>query len=299
MHVDADMDFRVLGSLSIREDGEELIHTTGKPRQLLALLLLNEPHRVSTSSLITELWDDTPPPRAMTTLQTHIFYLRQEFARKLDVTRGVVAQDLLQTCAGGYQMHLGRTSFDLPEFHRLRTMAQTLLHTGDNLGASRVLSEALGLWRGPALLDVDHGRLLRAAVAELDESRLDTLTLFFGTRLELGRHREILTELARLVVRHPHHEELHAQFMVALYRSGYRTRALEVFDELRRNMLDELGVAPSGRVARLQHAIRVADAAAVTAPAAPPAGSTTVAARAAPSPWAAAAPPSRPARGQR
>ncbi len=267
MHLGSGIDFRVLGSLSIQEnDGEELIHTTGKPRQLLALLLLNEPHRVSTNSLITELWDDTPPPQAMTTLQTHIFYLRKEFAQKLGVSRGVIARDLLRTRDGGYQLDLGRTFFDLREFHRLRTMARTLPHTGDHAGASRVLSEALGLWRGPALLDVDHGRLLRAAVAELDESRLDTLTLFFGIQLEMGRHHEILSELARLVVRHPHHEELHAQFMIALYRSGYRTRALEVFDELRRNMLDELGVAPSTRIDRLRHAIGVADAVAVVPP---------------------------------
>jgi DNA-binding SARP family transcriptional activator len=259
------MDFRVLGSLSIQEDGEELIHTTGKPRQLLALLLLNEPYRVSTGSLITELWDDTPPRRAKTTLQTHIFHLRTEFARKLDVTRGLIAQDLLQTRDGGYQINLGKTSFDLRDFHRLRFLAQTLLNTDDVLGASQVLSEALGLWRGPALLDVDHGRLLRAAVAELDQSRLDTLALFFGTQLDMSRHREILSELARLVVRHPHHEELHAEFMIALYRSGYRTRALEVFDELRRNMHDELGTAPSARITRLRHVIQVADAAALDA----------------------------------
>lgn len=259
------MDFRVLGSLSIRKDGEELIHTTGKPRQLLALLLLNESYRVSTSSLITELWDDTPPRRAMTTLQTHVFYLRTEFARKLDVTRGLVAQDLLQTRDGGYQINLGGTSFDLPEFHRLRSSAQTLLNSGDALGASQVLSKALGLWRGPALLDVEHGRLLRAAVAELDQCRLDTLTLFFGTQLDMRRHRAILSELARLVVRHPHHEELHAQFMIALYRSGYRTRALEVFDELRRNMREDLGTAPSTRITRLRHIIRVANATAMDA----------------------------------
>ncbi|WP_188316520.1 AfsR/SARP family transcriptional regulator [Solihabitans fulvus] len=257
------MEFRVLGSLSIRDNGEELIHTAGKPRQLLALLLLNEPHRVSTSSLITELWDDTPPQRAMTTLQTHIFYLRKEFASKLGVTSGVIAHGLLQTRDGGYQINICRNSFDLTEFQRLRNRAQMLLHSGDTLDASRVLSEALGLWRGPALMDVEHGRLLRAAVAELDESRLDTLTLFFGTQLELDRHREILSDLARLVVRHPHHERLHARYMLALYRSGYRAQALKVFDELRRNMLDELGMAPSASIARLRQAIQVADTAAV------------------------------------
>jgi DNA-binding SARP family transcriptional activator len=261
----ARLKFCVLGSLSIQEDGEELIRTSGKPRQLLALLLLNEPYRVSTKSLVAELWDDAPPWRAMATLQTHIFHLRTEFAQKLDVSRDVIAQDLLQTRDGGYQINLGETSFDLPEFHRLRSTAQTLLTTGDALAASQVLSEALGLWRGPALLDVDHGRLLRAAVAELDQYRLDTLTLFFGTQLDMGRHREIVSELARLVVRHPHHEELHAQFMIALYRSGYRTRALDVFEDLRRNMHDELGTAPSAGIAKLCHAIRVADTAAMDA----------------------------------
>ena len=147
--------------------------------------------------------------------------------------------------------------------------------------------------RGPALLDVEHGRLLRAAVADLDESRLDTLSLFFNTQLIVGQHREMLTELARLVVRYPHHERLHTQFMIALYQSGYRTQALKVYDELARNMLTELDMAPSSQIAELRQAIHAADTAAVddatrripprrTASAAPPHG-------------AAAAPASRPA----
>jgi len=259
------MEYRILGPLSIQDDGVDLVHATGKLRQLLALLLLNEPRRVSTSSLVTELWDDAPPRRVATTLQTHIFYLRTEFARKLGVPRDVVARDLLQTRDGGYQVNLGKAYFDLPEFYRLRSFAQALLNTGDTLGANQILREALGLWRGPALLDVDHGRLLRDAVADLDQSRLDTLVLFFGTQLDMGRHREMLSELARLVVRYPHHEELHIQFMTALCRSGYRPRALEVFAELRRNMRDELGIAPSTRVSKLWHVIRDADGEAMDA----------------------------------
>nr|MDT0660585.1 AfsR/SARP family transcriptional regulator [Micromonospora sp. DSM 115978] len=279
------MEFRVLGSLSVQQDGEELIHHTGKLRQILALLLVNEPYRVSTNSLILELWDDAPPRRAKTTLQTHVLHLRTEFARALGVTRDSIAQDLLQTSDGGYKINSGGIAYDLPEFRRLRSLAQTLLNTGDTLGAGRALSEALGLWRGPALLNVDQGGLLRAVVAELDESRLDMLGLFFGTQLDLGRPREILSELARLVVRYPHREGLHAQFMIALYRSGYRTRALEMFEELRRNMYDELGIAPSTWIDRLRHAIVDADTAVidtlgghlnattvVTAPRAVPAG---------------------------
>lgn len=252
----------MLGPSSVQEDGQELLHITGKPRQLLVLLLLNEPYRVSTSSLITELWGDTPPRCALTTLQSHISRLRTEFARRLGVTREDIAHDLLQTRDGGYRIDLGDGWFDLHEFHRLRFVARTM-DTGDVLRTSRVLGEALGLWRGPALPDVDHGALLHAAVAELDRSRLDTLALFFGTQLALGRHRELLSDLARLVVRYPRHEDLHAQFMIALYRSGYRVRALEVFDGLRRSMRDELGTAPSTRLIRLWRAVRDADAAAV------------------------------------
>ncbi|WP_370353612.1 BTAD domain-containing putative transcriptional regulator [Catenulispora sp. EB89] len=247
-----DMEFRVLGSVSVRQDGAELVHAIGKPRQVLALLLINGPHRVSAKSLITELWDDAPPRRAMTTLQTHVLQLRKELARNLGVSRDTVARDLLQTHDGGYRLALGAAEFDLPEFHRLRAMAQAALNAGDSLVASRVLSEALGLWRGPVLADVEHGRLLHAAAAELDRARLETLVLFFDTRLSMNRHREILSELTRLVVRHPHHEDLHARLMLALYRSGYRVRALEVYEELCRNMHNDLGVRPSASIARLR-----------------------------------------------
>lgn len=251
----------MLGSLSVREDGAELIRATGKPRQLLALLVINGPHTVSAKSLITELWDDAPPRQAMTTLQTHVLRLRAEFAQNLGVSRDTIASELLQTRNGGYQINLGESMFDLPRFRCLRSSAQARLNIGDVLGAGRVLSEALGLWRGPALLDIDHGRLLHACVAELERGRLDALALFFDTQLAMNRHYEILSELTRLVVRHPHHEELHALLMIALCRSGYRIRALEVFDELKRNLHDELGIAPSARITRLRELVWTADAA--------------------------------------
>lgn len=253
------MDFRALGSMSVQENGEELLKAAGKPRQLLALLLLNEPYRVPNSALITELWDDAPPQHPMTTLQTHIFYLRKEFARTVGVESGVIAQELLQTHNGGYRINLGDARFDLREFHRLRNQAQALLHAGDQLGAGPVVCEALRRWRGPALLDVEHGRLLHAAVAKLDESRLDTLAMFFCTQLATGRHREILSELARLVVRHPHHERLRIQFAIALHQSGYRPQALQALDELPRAGLQSAGRELSEWVAGLRHAIQVDD----------------------------------------
>src|SRR3954449_5262668 len=101
------MDVRVLGPMSVREKAGELIPSAGKPRQLLALLLLNESHPVTTGALISELWDEAPPRSVMTTLQTHIMRLRRAFAQGLGLDPREVARRLLQTRNGGYQLNLG------------------------------------------------------------------------------------------------------------------------------------------------------------------------------------------------
>lgn len=250
------MAYRVLGPLSVRRDGAEPVRVTGKPRRLLALLLLNQPHLVPAGALVAELWDDPPPVRAPATLQAHVSHLRAELARGLGVPRELVAGQVLRTGAGGYGLSLGGAAYDLPEFRRLRAAGEARLGAGDPAGAVAVLAEALALWRGPALADVDPGRLLAAAVAELDRSRVDTLALFLGAQLDLGRHREVSGELAGLVVRHPLHEPLHAHFMVALHRSGRRTRALAVFDRLRQALHEELGAAPSPGTVRVWQEVR-------------------------------------------
>jgi DNA-binding SARP family transcriptional activator len=108
-------------------------------------------------------------------------------------------------------------------------------------------------------MDVEHGPLMRAEVARLEQSRLTVTERKIATELRLGRHLDTLSELASLVVRHRFHEDLHAQFMLALHRSGNRNRALEVFHLLRSSMIDELGLEPSPKVQRLHHAILAAE----------------------------------------
>ncbi|WP_026416402.1 AfsR/SARP family transcriptional regulator [Actinomadura oligospora] len=254
------MEIRILGSLSVTEGDVELIPSAPKLRQILALLLFNESHVVPTGSLLTELWDESPPRSAMTTLQTHVLRFRVMLAERLGLTPAAVAGDILQTRRGGYRLTLGATSFDLREYRELEALGAEALRAGDRVAASHRFAEALDQWRGPALLDVAQGRLLRAAVARLDESRLNVLRLLLDAQLSEGRHREVLSVLARLVVHHPFDQGLHGQFMVALHRSGYRARALEVFARLREDMFRELGGGPSAELVRLRHMIRVSDA---------------------------------------
>jgi DNA-binding SARP family transcriptional activator len=101
--------------------------------------------------------------------------------------------------------------------------------------------------------------VLRVEAHGLEEGRLATWKQRIDADLALSRHHEILGELSSLAARHPLHEDLQAQYMIALYRAGRRTDALEAFHQLRGVLIDELGLEPSRRIQRIQHAILTGD----------------------------------------
>ncbi|WP_311737221.1 AfsR/SARP family transcriptional regulator [Streptomyces sp. Ag109_O5-1] len=67
------------------------------------------------------------------------------------------------------------------------------------------------------------------------------------------RFQEAVGEAVALVGDHPYHENPHAQLMRALYASGRRAAALEVYQSLRRRMTDGLGIPPSPSTTTLHH----------------------------------------------
>ena len=71
---------------------------------------------------------------------------------------------------------------------------------GDAAGARELFGQALGLWRGAALMDAAPlcSRLAGEA-ARLEEARLAVLEERIGCDLALGRHGEVAGELAGLV----------------------------------------------------------------------------------------------------
>jgi DNA-binding SARP family transcriptional activator len=132
------------------------------------------------------------------------------------------------------------------------------MDAGDFPGAARKLREALSLWSGAAFADVQTGAQLEMEAKRLDESRLCALDQRIEADLRLGRHRELLAELTVLTSRYRTHENLHAQFMLALHRSGRRGEALDVYHRLRGTLVRDLGLEPSTRLRRLQQSILMA-----------------------------------------
>jgi len=218
-------------------------------------MLLHTNQTVPVRALIQELWGNGQPASALTTLQTYILHLRKLFSSALAVPIPQIAKTVLLTTPGGYLFRCMSDDVDVHVYERLAAAGRRALAAGENAVAAELLVQAQGLWRGPALADVRAGELLEPQVKRLEESRLTTAEQSIEARLRLGRHHELLSELSGMLVQYPLHENLHAQFMVALHRSGRRQEALRVFQRLRTTMREELGLEPSRRLHLLQQAI--------------------------------------------
>ncbi|MDN3271657.1 AfsR/SARP family transcriptional regulator [Streptomyces sp. MA15] len=253
------MDIDVLGALSVRENGISVTPTAPKPRQVLALLALQADQVVPVRTLIDELWGERPPRSARTTLQTYVLQLRELISAALrrdpENTAGRTAKDVLVTLPGGYLLNTSDGTSDVHEFERLAGLGYRAMDADDFAGAARHLRDALGLWTGGALADVQTGAQLEIETRRLEETRLCALDQRIEADLRLGRHRELLGELTVLVSRHRTHENLHGQLMLALHRSGRRSEALEVYQRLRNALVRELGLEPSAGLRRMQRSI--------------------------------------------
>ncbi len=208
------MDYLLLGSLEVRDDDGPLPLGGAKQRALLALLLLHANHVVSRDRLVDELWGDSPPETAAQGVQVYVSRLRR-----------LLPAETLLTRPPGYLLAAAPETIDLRRFERLVADARM----ADPERASRLLREALELWRGPALAEFGEEPFSRAEAGRLEDLRLAALEERIEADLALGRHNELAGELEALIAAHPHRERLRAQLMLALYRSGRQAEALEAY----------------------------------------------------------------------
>ncbi|MFC1415970.1 AfsR/SARP family transcriptional regulator [Streptacidiphilus cavernicola] len=165
----------------------------------------------------------------------------------------------IRTVAPGYRVDVLDGELDEAEFLLGCRTGHSLLARGDHQGASRALAAALALWRGDPLTDLPQTADVLVRVRQLLETRLTAWQDRIAADLSLGRHQELVPELRGLAGAHPLREALHGQLMLALYRSGRQAEALEAFQALRRTLVDELGVEPSGPLRHLHSRILGSD----------------------------------------
>lgn len=254
-----DAEIKVLGSLEVSVNGTSVVPNASKPRHLLAILAMNVGKLVTSSTLIEELWANNAPRSAQSTLQTYVLTLRHHIREALPPREQDLVREILVTRHAGYQLQVDPESVDVIRYLRLAAAGRAAGAAGDYAGAERLLSEALSLWRAPVLLDVPVGPQLEIEAMRLTERRLGDLTLRIDMDLYLGRHHQLLGDLAALCARHPYMENFLGQFMLALYRSGRPGQALEVYLEMSTTIREHLGVDPSPRLRELHRAILTGD----------------------------------------
>ncbi|MFL5955370.1 MAG: BTAD domain-containing putative transcriptional regulator [Gaiellaceae bacterium] len=234
------MEFRVLGLL----EGPVGL-PGGKPRALLARLLLDAGRVVSAEALVDSLWEEPVPPSAPKVLQAHVSTLRK-----------ALGAGAIETRSPGYVLH--GTPVDLSRFEELSGRAR------DERDAQRraaLLRDALALWRGDPFAEFSREPFARTARARLAELRLDALIRRIDAELELGEHERLVPELGALVDAEPLREQPRRQLMLALYRSGRQADALATYRAGRRLLVEELGIEPGVSLQDLERAILRQDAA--------------------------------------
>lgn len=234
----------MLGPLEVERGGHRLAVGGARQRAVLAVLVLNLNRVVSRDRLIDAVWGETPPETAARALQVYVSGLRKILGAERIVTR-----------APGYLLQAEPDSVDLIRFENLVDAGKEALATGDALRASEQLEQALQLWRGEALEDLESAPEAEREGLRLGELRLAAIEERVDAELALGRHAELVGWLQALVREHPFRERLRGQLMLALYRSGRQAEALDHYQEVRRLFAEELGIEPGDPLKRLERLI--------------------------------------------
>jgi predicted ATPase/DNA-binding SARP family transcriptional activator len=220
----------------------------GGPRQvsLLAFLLVNANRPVSSDALIDAVWG---PERSGADQRLRVAIARLRRALEPQNKAGGSA---LETVGGGYLLSVEPGELDAEVFAVGVAEGRRALEAGEPERAAGLLGEALGLWRGSPLSEVAFEDFAQAEIRRLEELRWAALEARVDAELALGRDAELVGELEGLLAQQPGRERVAGQLMLALYRCGRQTDALEVYRRHRTHLTEELGLEPAPELRALQ-----------------------------------------------
>ena len=249
------MTIAVLGPLRVDGDASLLAPRDGV---VLEALLLRPGDVVSAERLADAMWGDAPPATWNKVLQGSVMRLRK-----------VLGAGAIETSAAGYRLTTPADEVDAHRFERMVRRSQELLTLGEHDRAAYVSGEALALWRGPALRELERWDPGRVEAGRLEELRLDAEEIRLEASLRAGRHREVLAETQARVAEAPLRERRWALLALAQYQAGRQGDALRTLHRARTVLVRELGVEPGPDLVVLEQAILRQDPSLVAAVALP------------------------------
>jgi predicted ATPase/DNA-binding SARP family transcriptional activator len=235
---------RVLGPVEVVGD-EGSVALPAKHRRLLAVLALANGRSVDSDRLVDAVWGEAPPASARKLVQVYVSQLRKLLPAAISIV----------TQPGAYGLALPAGAIDAQRFERHVEDGVEARRAGNPALAVSLVDQGLSLWRGSAYGDLAGEDAFRGEAERLEELRLVALEERIEAKLALGRHADVLGDVMSLAGEHAYRERLHEFVMLALYRCGRQSDALEHFKTVRTRFRGELGLEPGPALRRLQRRI--------------------------------------------
>jgi DNA-binding SARP family transcriptional activator/WD40 repeat protein len=244
----------VLGALQVDGQANGL---SPRDRVVLSALVVRAGAPITTDALADALWGGDLPPSWSKVLQGCVVRLRKRLGSAAIVS-----------AAHGYRLALADEELDYKVFERLLDRAREALAGGDPARSSYLAQEALQLWRGSALPDLEEWEPGRVETTRLEGLRMDAEELLVEAEIAAGRARDVLERARTLAAQAPFRERRWALLARALHQTGRQPEALGAIQRARAMLVQEFGLDPGSELIELESMLLRQDPS--LAPATPP-----------------------------
>ena len=220
------MRIRVLGPLLI----DDRAALSPRDQVVLEALVAEAGRPLSPDRLAEAMWGENRPHSWAKLIPSSVLRIRK-----------VLGGGAIETTPHGYRLALAGEAVDAVRFERLVDRGHQLLVVGEADRARHVLREALALWRGRPLAEIEEWEPGRAAAERLDETRREAEETVVEASLRAGTHTEAVAEARVRVAEEPLRERRWSLLALAQYLSGDAAAALTTLRQARARLADELG----------------------------------------------------------
>jgi len=229
----------MFGGLRILVDSQEVPGGPSRQQVLLARLVAARGRSVSLPNLIDTLWADSPPSSAANQVHRYVGDLRRLFQPDLQPRQ--VGQLLLPT-TNGYRLPVNELSIDLDEIHSDWELARAASSAGEMPRAVAIYERLLRSVANRPLSNLPADIVDLPEFAAIGQDRISVAVDAARAAIEDRPSAAFLHSLEAIALTAPLNESLQAATIRLVASSGRRAHALEIYEQTRRLLVEELGI---------------------------------------------------------